>query len=330
MQDKQIHSQGLEKPLISFILTYYELPVKMLCECIDSILALSIRPFEREIIVVDDGSQKSPMNDLMKYGDNIVYIRKPNGGVSTARNMALQMASGEYIQFVDSDDMLIQSAYEHCIDIVKFSKADMVMFDFCSQKGTTTTANDKGPVSGTEYMRNNNIHGTACCYLFSQSIRKSLSFTPGICYGEDEEFTAQLVVRSESLYITNAKAYFYRQHEDSVTGRQDKRHIIKRLSDSQLVITRLNNIADRMPSKERTALQRRVAQLTMDYIYNVIRLTKSRHYLERKMNELSIKGLFPLPDIDYTTKYTWFRRMTNNPTGINLLMRIIPYIHKER
>ena len=50
----------------------------MLCECIDSILALSLRPFEREIIIVDDGSNVSPMNGLMQYGDEIIYIRQKN------------------------------------------------------------------------------------------------------------------------------------------------------------------------------------------------------------------------------------------------------------
>ena len=62
------------KPLVSFILTYYNLPVPMLCECIDSILALSLQPTEREIIVIDDGSDTSPMNGLMHYGDDIVYM----------------------------------------------------------------------------------------------------------------------------------------------------------------------------------------------------------------------------------------------------------------
>ena len=47
-----------QQPLVSFILTYYNLPVQMLCECIDSILALSLTPEEREIIVVDDGSDE--------------------------------------------------------------------------------------------------------------------------------------------------------------------------------------------------------------------------------------------------------------------------------
>jgi hypothetical protein len=85
-----------------------------------------------------------------------------------------------------------------------------------------------------------------------------------------------------------------------------------------------------MPVNEKTAMQRRIAQLTMDYLYNIIRLTGSRHYLERKMEILRKEGLFPLPDKDYTAKYTWFRRLSNSPTGISLLMRIIPLMKKER
>ena len=68
------------KPLVSFIITYYNLPVQMLCKCIDSILALSLNSDEREIIVVDDGSEVSPMNGLMHYGDEIIYVRQKNQG----------------------------------------------------------------------------------------------------------------------------------------------------------------------------------------------------------------------------------------------------------
>ena len=68
----------------------------------------------------------------------------------------------------------------------------------------------------------------------------------------------------------------------------------------------------------------------MDYLYNVILQTGSRHYLERKMEELRRLGLFPLPDRDYTTKYVWFRRMTNSPMGISLLMRLIPIINTKQ
>ena len=71
-----------QQPLVSFILTCYNLPLDMLCACIDSILKLSLRSAEREIIIVDDGSDNSPMNSLLKYGDEIIYLRQKNGGVS--------------------------------------------------------------------------------------------------------------------------------------------------------------------------------------------------------------------------------------------------------
>ena len=58
-------------PLVSFIITNYNLPVNLLSKCIDSVLALSLRPYEREIIVVDDGSDLSPINDLVAYGDEV-------------------------------------------------------------------------------------------------------------------------------------------------------------------------------------------------------------------------------------------------------------------
>ena len=120
----------MEKPLISFILPYYDLPAEMLCECIDSILALSLRDNEWEIIVVDDGSEMSPMDDLKKYGDHLIYIRQNNKGLSEARNTGIQMARGEYLQFIDSDDLLLQAPYDHCIDMARRKHPDVIVFDF--------------------------------------------------------------------------------------------------------------------------------------------------------------------------------------------------------
>lgn len=319
----------MEKPLISFIVTYYELPVRLLCECIDSILALSLRDFEREIIVVDDGSETSPINDLMKYGDDIIYIRQKNLGLSEARNTGIQMAKGDYIQFVDGDDMLVQAPYEHCIDLVRFNQAEMVVFNFTTTQDEDRLYNDSPLQSGSSYMRHNNIRGTACGYLFRRAILGNLRFTPGI-YNEDEEFTPLLLIRAERVCVTDAEAYYYRQRPNSIITSSHIRNRLKRLCDTKDIISRLNQTADHLPVESKTALQRRVAQLTMDYLYNVIRQTQSRHYLDRKIEALRKEGLFPLPDQDYTTKYTWFRRMTNSTTGLSLLMRLIPLTHKER
>ena len=329
MQDKQSHPQTLEKPLVSFILTYYNLPVKMLCECIDSILALSLRLEEREIIIVDDGSATSIVDSLATYGKDILYVRQSNQGLSGARNTGIQMAKGDYLQFVDSDDLLAKAPYEHCLSLIRQSHPEMVVFDFAKNMAEEKVWNDCPLQSGSHYMRHNNIKGTACGYLFQRAILGNLRFTPGI-YHEDEEFTPQLFLRAESICVTNAKAYLYRERPNSIITDHHLRKVIKRLNDQKGVICRLNAMADRLPINDKTALQRRVAQLTMDYLYNIILQTKSRHYLDRKIKELREVGLFPLPDKDYTTKYTWFRRLTNTSKGLSLLMRIIPLTKKVR
>lgn len=319
----------METPLVSFILTYYEFSVKMLCECIDSILALSLRPYEREIIVIDDGSESSPMNDLMKYGQDIIYVRQQNQGLSAARNKGIQMATGEYLQFVDGDDLLIQTAYEHCVDIIRFSHPEMVVFDFTKTATEDQSYQDSTLQSGSDYMRHHNIRGTACGYLFKHSILGDLRFTPGI-YHEDEEFTPRLLLHAETVCVTNAQAYLYRVRPNSIITDSHIRKKIRKLNDMRGILLRLNTLADRIPTNDKTALQRRVAQLTMDYLYNIIVQTNSRHFLNRKIDDLRRIGLFPLPNRDYTTKYIWFRRLTNSQAGLSLLMRIIPLMNKER
>ena len=329
MHNKQDSPQVLAKPLISFILTYYNLPVDMLCMCIDSILALSLQGDERQIIVVDDGSDKSPVNALMGYGDDITYIRQRNQGLSQARNTGIQMATGNYLQFVDADDCLLKDAYEHCLKIAKTRNPEMVVFDFTTTVAKPKDFKDLPPQSGNHYMRHRNIHGTACGYLFKRSVLGDLRFTAGI-YHEDEEFTPLLMLRAENIIVTTALAYLYQQRSGSITHHKSTQNQQKRLSDLKGIIQRLHNTADRMPVDDKTALQRRVAQLTMDYIYQVVYQTRSRQQLETEISNLTRSGLFPLPDVAYTSKYIWFRRLSNTSAGRALLMRIIPLINRER
>ena len=327
-------TDNTRQPLVSFIVTCYNLPTDMLCECIDSILKLNLQAAEREIIVVDDGSEVSPMNDLLRYGDDIIYVRQKNGGVSVARNTAMDMAKGQYIQIVDGDDCLLTVSYEYCLDIVrKNNDADVVMFDFTHQ--SSSSQGDRPRVSfrkknGAELMRSENIRGAACCCLFRQAVRGQLAFTPGIAYGEDEEFTPQLLIRAETVYITDAKAYYYRERATSAVHQTDETSIQKRLSDTKAVILHLSQLADTSPQSDKVALQRRVAQLTMDYIYNTILLTRSNDKLNETLDDLRKDGLFPLPDHPYSTKYAWFRRLSNSAIGRKILLTTLPLMKKER
>ena len=329
MQYQPTNEQDGHQPLVSFIITYYELPASMLRECIDSILALKLNAEEREIILVDDGSALTPLPTLGDVANQLTYIRQQNQGLSGARNTGLKIASGKYIQFVDADDSLVAGHYDHCLDIARFHQPDVVMFSFSSEQVKTLAYHDEETTSGAEHMRKHNIRGSACGYLFRQNILGSLRFTPGIVH-EDEEFTPLLLLRAETLITTDAKAYFYRQRQQSITTTKGPRIQLKRLNDMKDIIGRLHQHASTLPHNERLALQRRVAQLTMDYIYKVVVDTRSKSYLKHRLGELSRKGLFPLPDQDYTTKYKWFRRMTSTDAGLNVLLRLLPLMNRER
>ena len=314
----------LFSPLASFIITTSKHQKEYLVECIKSILQLSLNPKEREIILIDDGSDICPLNDLAEYLPNIIYLRQPNQGVSVARNYGMKIATGKYIQFIDGDDYILKAAYEHCLDIVRYHQPDIVTFNYCkNNKNIEPSYELPTPVTGTDFLNNNNLHGAAWSYIFRHSIVGSLQFTPGIVYGEDEEFTPQLFLRAERIFKINTEAYFYRDNKNSVSHQYHKEKIQLRMDNSMEVLLHLQQLLDKIPVAERQALNRRIAQLTMDYLYNNIRLNHSLISLNKCIKQLRSHGLYPLPDKDYTKKYTMFRKAISTYLGrIGLLLFI--------
>lgn len=318
MQNPPTPPATAKQPLISFIVTYYNLPTQMLDQCISSILALSLTPEEREIFVIDDGSDESPIEALRQKWGDIIYIRQQNKGLSAARNLGIEACRGTFIQFVDGDDLLNTGIYEQCLDIVREKDPDIVAFHLSDKEERHMRVDYEGPMEGAEYMRHNNLRASACGYIFRKKTLVNLRFTSGILH-EDEEFTPELFLRAEKVYSTNAKAYYYRDRGHSITHENDKEWVKKRLEDTKGVLYRLAERSDTLPPAEREALQRRIDQLTMDYLYNIITLTHNGRFLEQCVAELTLKGLFPLPDRDYTQKYKWFRRISSSKVGRRLL-----------
>ena len=319
------------RPLMSFVVTYHNEDTTMLKECVTSILNLSLSRVEREIIVVDDGSDVCPMNELMEYGDDVIYIRKPNGGLGSARNLGITVANGTYMQFVDADDYLLTTEYEHCLDVARYKEPDMVMFNFTrnSKVGQNMAIIEDSPVAGVDFMRNHNLRGTSCGYLFRKDVLHNLRFPNDIVH-EDEEFTPQLVLRGERIFSLGCVAYFYRGHSERITTNNDKRWKVKRLDDTETVIMRLHRRADTLPYEERQAMKRRVAQLTMDYLHNIIVLTRSKRFLNERIEALEREGLFPLPAKAYTKKYLMFSRLVRTSIGRNILLAALPFISHRK
>ena len=320
MSMEHADAQGGEAFKISFVITYYNIPLDMLRQCIESILALSLKAEEREIVLVDDGSPINPKPVLDDYAGSIVYVLQMNQGPAAARNKGLETASGTHIQYVDADDYLLKEGYEYCIDLVrKGRQTDVVTLDFTQDlrhKGQPTC---KRYETGADYMLANNLRGIDWAYLFRRSALGDWRFTPGILH-EDEEFAPQLMLRSGRVCATNACAYFYRRRDDSIVNKADQAPVQKRLSDMEKVIERLNDAATTLSGTRKDALLRRIHQLTMDHLYNTMRLTRNATQVEEAVERLQSQHLFPLPDKRYTRKYNWFRRLSNSRLGRRIML----------
>lgn len=288
----------------------------MLQECVGSILRLPMGDAEREVILVDDGSEESPLPQLQEYKDRIVYIRQANGGLGAARNTGIQAARGTYIQFVDADDYLQPEAYQHCIEAIRQSReTDMLLFQLTSHPSSSVPRPSSATTcSGTEYLRHHNLRASACGYLFRKTTLGDLHFATNLLH-EDELFTPLLMLRADHVTDLQVAPYYYRQRPNSITHSQAPATQARRLDDMEAIIYQLEKTSGSLPAYEGHALLRRVHQLTMDYIYNLLSASLPRRETEDRLSRLRAKGLFPLPAADYTRKYKWFRRLSTHALG---------------
>ena len=103
------------KPLVSVIIPVYN-RITFLHAAIDSVLAQSYQPLE--IIVVDDGSSCDVFKHLMQYHGLLTFIRKENGGLASARNFGSKRARGEFLAFLDDDDVFLPEKLDQQISIL--------------------------------------------------------------------------------------------------------------------------------------------------------------------------------------------------------------------
>ncbi len=122
----------IKNPKISVIIPVFN-SSKWLKECLSNVINQTLK--EIEIICVNDGSTDSSLKILLKYlkkDSRIVIVDKENGGVSSARNEGLKIASGKFIMFLDNDDYYSLDACEKCFNSIVENKTDMAAFGWCN------------------------------------------------------------------------------------------------------------------------------------------------------------------------------------------------------
>ena len=211
---------------VSIIVPIYKVE-KYLEKCIDSILNQTYKNLE--IILVDDGSpDKCPKicDDYAKKDERIKVIHKKNGGLSDARNFGINIATGDYISFIDSDDFISNDYVEYLLNLIVKYDADMsVILPLKFKEESKIKINQKNAkikvysaYKALEVMLyQKEFDNAAWGKLYSRKIIKGIEFPKGKLY-EDIGTTYKYILKSNKVVYSNAIKYFYLQRNDSIMG----------------------------------------------------------------------------------------------------------------
>ena len=215
---------------VSIIIPIYNVE-KYLRECVNSVLNQTYA--EIEAILVDDGSTDDSgriCDEFASKDSRVKVIHKENGGLSDARNAGMNLAQGDYLYFLDSDDYIRLDAIKRSLEVIESDNADIVCFDAetiyedfndsgyreeFSRKQSYDAAN--GSKMLELQLKNNEYFSLVPLQLYNRSFleKNKLRFKKDMMH-EDELFTAIAFVRAKRISCINAQLYFRRLRANSI------------------------------------------------------------------------------------------------------------------
>ena len=216
-------------PILSIIIPLYNCE-KYIKQCLDTIFRQEMNESEFEVIVIDDGSKDSGYSLASEYAkrhQNILVMKQENQGVACARNNALEKATGDYITFVDADDMLVSGSLGKLIKIAVDNKADIVKAAHkevpedavCEDFSSSHDNSSIQVMTGEEAIVNVTLMKEGYCwgYLISRKLitDNNLKFPPKVACLEDWAFITQAILKSRTFVNADVLLYLYRRNSSS-------------------------------------------------------------------------------------------------------------------
>ena len=274
--------------LCSIILPVYNAETT-LRRCVDSVLSQSETNFE--LIAIDDGSTDNSGKILDAYAQKdsrIKVVHKKNEGVSSARNLGIQLAQGVYTIHVDSDDWVEPNMIEDLTSISKNEGADIVICDFYKnfkerQIYCKQSPNDLSPDNIIRQLLFQQLYGTCWNKLIKKNLYdQSIIFPLDFNWSEDFWVVVNLLRKNPKIAYYPKAYYHYDQYSNN--NSLTRMNILTRVSRVELFLNRLKNILPENDYRE-------------GYLYQYSKLLKTivssdmnRHEMLKKINTLELYG----------------------------------------
>ena len=289
-------------PKVSVVIPLYN-KESYICECIESVLKQTYTNIE--IIVVDDGSTDGSLAVLKEYvyrnSIEIKIISQKNHGASNARNLGIQNATGEYIQFLDADDKLDENkiqvqmellrSLQYPKDVLVFSKWTTLgkPLEEMGQNQKSVWHNYENPIYILVDFTLNQCCLPPCVYLIPNNLIKKVGgWDETLTLNDDGEFFARVINQTSTLRFTDKSLAYYRSTPNSVSKTINPKAayswVRSLIATSDIIINRKH------PQSKEAVCKMLSSCLSCLYPY---------YRKQRKQGEEYLQKVFP----DYVVKY---------------------------
>ena len=213
-------------PKISIILPVYNAE-KYLCETLDSVLSQTYIDFE--LLVINDGSKDNSLVILREYekkDSRILVIDKPNSGVSDTRNIGIAQAKGEYIAFLDADDLYSPEYLLAMVNVAEEKNADIVVCEYETFRGIAKEIYkcieiDKAQLTDIQELLDRGLMTSMQIKLFRRDLlqKNNIQLDENLTFGEDLFFCWKACLVGKTIYQINEKLYGYRLSGEGATSK---------------------------------------------------------------------------------------------------------------
>lgn len=250
--------------LVSIIIPVYNVE-EYLKQCIDSAINQTYKNLE--IWLVDDGSKDSGgkiCDEYRELDSRIRVIHKENGGLSSARNAALDLMKGEYVYFLDSDDFISLDLIETYINLAEKYNVDVVMGTSYEFYGNIDTNGHINPnihpekFSKTEALKlmllDEKLYHSAAGPLFKSDLYTDIRFPIGMLY-EDYATTYYVILKCQSVLYIDDNRYYYRMRPGSIMNSKvtERDMVILDIADNVS-----NDMVKEYPELENYAIRKKI------------------------------------------------------------------------
>lgn len=292
--------------------------------CVESLFMQGLDDQDFEVILVNDGTQDKSfekIGDLIHEHRNVMRIDQENQGLSGARNTGMEYATGQYVLFVDSDDLIVEGCLSKLLPIAIESSADLVVADFLKLSDDEILAYrpdlsreiDYTTKTGSELFledldpSQNYVWRTLYRREFLE--QNNLKFIHGICY-EDMPFTPRCYLMANKCVRAYCDLYLYRMGHNSITSTMST----KKALDLNKVVESLWHLKD-MDGLSSAERQRMKDNLFSTFSFELWCISHNKNVLNHRreiVNDLQKR----VPDL-------WFSNGMKQIV-VSLLFRLIP------